>query len=205
MYQRNDSMVLLLAYMGVHRIKLRITVKNCFYNCYNLAINGFNHKILTGNTPDFVLAFKLATSSQIAYDIILTTAMTWTLQRARVGSKRTDHVVKLLMLFIINTNLLTTILSIVGLVTFLVLPHATVYGAIGFILGKTYFNAFLSILNAREYLREKFDNSADIHPDFADAGWNHEDTEETATGTYELSPGEIRFASHKVGITREEA
>ncbi|KAH9484850.1 hypothetical protein JR316_0001752 [Psilocybe cubensis] len=135
MYQRNDSMVLLLAYMGVHRIKLRITVKNCFYNCYNLAINGFNHKILTGNTPDFVLGLC------------------------------NEHELEV----------------------------------------KAYFNAFLSILNAREYLREKFDNSADIHPDFADAGWNHEDTEETATGTYELSPGEIRFASHKVGITREEA
>ncbi|PPQ93000.1 hypothetical protein CVT25_000201 [Psilocybe cyanescens] len=120
-----------------------------FASYVDLAINGFNHKILTGNTPDFIID---------SYS----------------SSPRAANV------------------------QFLVLPHATVYGAIGFLLGKTYFNSFLAILNSREYLREKFDNSDDmVYPDFADPDCNHGETEETATGTYELSVGELRFASQK--------
>ncbi|KAF5319731.1 hypothetical protein D9619_008826 [Psilocybe cf. subviscida] len=97
----------------------------------DLAINGFNHRILTGNTPDFVQAFKLATCSQIAYDVLVTSMMTWNLQRARVGIRS---------------------------------------------------------LNAREYLREKFDNNPPsiVYPEFV-ASPNHALSEETTTGLYELS------------------
>ncbi|KAF4612788.1 hypothetical protein D9613_011741 [Agrocybe pediades] len=223
-----STQVFLLADMGHYCFKLFKKVSNRFHSAHamlvgatsleilnralisatittDLAINGFNHKILTGNTPDFILAFKLATSGQIAYDVIVTAAMTWSLQRARMGIKRKDHVIRIITLFTINTNLLTTLLAIAGLVTFLTLPHATVYGGIGFLLGKTYFNSFLAVLNARDYLREKFDSAGNTHvayPEFSD-GAVEGDTEDTMSAPYALtSLSDMRFAPAKVDTHR---
>jgi hypothetical protein len=59
----------------------------------DVAITGFNHRLLSVNTPEFIvsvfplhfiklyrpiyikLAFKLATTSQVAFDVIMTVAM----------------------------------------------------------------------------------------------------------------------------------
>ncbi|KAF4610339.1 hypothetical protein D9613_010634 [Agrocybe pediades] len=178
----------------------------------DLAINGFTHKILTGNTPGFTLAFKLATSSQITYDVIVTAAMTWSLQRARMGIKRhcairpcrKDHVIQIITLFMINTNLLTTLLAIAGLVTFLTLPNATVYGGIEFLLGKTCFNSFFAVLNARDYMREKFDSDGStsaVYPEFRDDEYRGE-TGDTLSGPYELaSLPDMTFCSVKAKAT----
>lgn len=113
---------------------------------------------------DEKLAYKLSTSSRIAFDVMITIAMTITLRRARSESvgpnPSTDHIIRILILFTVNTNLMTTCFSISELVTFLALPQATVYGGVGFLLTKTYFNSFLALLNSREYLREKLDGTA---------------------------------------------
>ncbi|KAK0193461.1 hypothetical protein F5146DRAFT_1030746 [Armillaria mellea] len=88
------------------------------------------------------------------------------LHRARSGRRQSDHVITLLTLFTVNTNLITT--------SFVVFPNAAIYGGISLLLGKSYLNTFLAILNAREYLREKLDPSMSIpeaqssHPVFAE-------------------------------------
>ncbi|KAF9561265.1 hypothetical protein CPC08DRAFT_442737 [Agrocybe pediades] len=158
-----------------------------FASNIDLAINGFTHKILTGNTPGFTLAFKLATSSQITYDVIVTAAMTWSLQRARMGIKRKDHVIQIITLFMINTNLLTTLLAIAE-----------------FLLGKTCFNSFLAVLNARDYMREKFDSDGStsaVYPEFRDDEYRGE-TGDTLSGPYELaSLPDMTFCSVKAKAT----
>jgi len=127
----------------------------------DLAVQGFIHRLLTSNTPPFILAYKLSTSTRIAFDVMVTIALTISLHLARskggLKNSRTDHVITIMTLFTVNTNLITTCLSISELVTFLALPKATVYGGIGFLSTKTYSNTFLAVLNSRDYLREKFD------------------------------------------------
>ncbi|KAF9559043.1 hypothetical protein CPC08DRAFT_819002 [Agrocybe pediades] len=158
-----------------------------FGSYIDLAVNGFTQESPDGNTPGFILAFKLGTSAQVAYDVIVTTAMTWSLQRSRMGIKRKDHVIRIITLFTINTNLITTLFAIGGLVTFLTLPRATVYAGIEFILGKTNFNSFLAMLNARDYLREMFDNAGNTstaYPQFHNAAYKGE-SGETTPGPYD--------------------
>ncbi|KAF4564796.1 Condensin complex subunit [Pleurotus pulmonarius] len=116
-----------------------------FGSSIDLAINGFNHRLLTVNTPDFILSYKLSACSRFVFDVFITLAMTWTLYRSRSGVKRSDHVIKLLIMFTVNTNLLTTLLSISELVTFLALPNATIYGGLGFLSPKLH--AFLSLFH----------------------------------------------------------
>ncbi|KAK0218332.1 hypothetical protein EDD85DRAFT_358883 [Armillaria nabsnona] len=126
-------------------------------------IVGSQHTLQTPNSPEFSLAVKLSASSGIAFDIIVTLAMITSLHQARSGISRSDHVITLLTLFTVNTNLVSTLLSVGSLVTFLVLPDATIYGGISFLLEKSYLNSFLAILNSRDYLREKLDPSMSIH------------------------------------------
>ncbi|KAK0434318.1 hypothetical protein EV421DRAFT_1840627 [Armillaria borealis] len=128
-----------------------------------MGIIGSQHLLQTPNSPDFALAVTLSISSGIAFDVIVTLAMSISLHRARSGISRSDHVITLLTLFTVNTNLISTLLSVGSLVTFLVLPHATIYGGISFLIEKSYVNSFLAILNSRDYLREKLDPSMSIH------------------------------------------
>ncbi|PBL04114.1 hypothetical protein ARMGADRAFT_43347 [Armillaria gallica] len=143
-----------------------ITVPLALFNFASyiaMGLTGSQHRLLTPNSPGFSLAVKLSISSGIAVDVILTLAMIISLHRARSGISRSDHVITLLTLFTVNTNLISTLLSVGSLVTFLVLPDATIYGGISFLLEKSYLNSFLSILNSRDYLREKLDPSMSLH------------------------------------------
>ncbi|KAJ3565271.1 hypothetical protein NP233_g7738 [Leucocoprinus birnbaumii] len=145
-----------------------------FGTSIDLAITGFNHRLLQVNTPDFILAYKLSASSRIVFDVFVTFALTLSLYRTKSGVKKTDHIIKLLILFTVNTNLITTyffipfglndvylicdsLLSMAELATFLVLPKATIYGGIGFLGPKTYFNTVLASLNSRDWMRHKLD------------------------------------------------
>ncbi|KAF8170376.1 hypothetical protein BJ912DRAFT_1084707 [Pholiota molesta] len=151
---------------------------------------GFNHRLLSVNTPQFILAFKLATTSQVAFDVIMTVAMMITLHRAQSNIRSTKHVIVIIMLFTVNTNLLSTIISISALATFLSLPNATVYGGLGFLLGKSYFNAFFAILNSREFLSEKL-----AHTTVTIDHLPGDSSETTATG-YEMATADMSFRTN---------
>ncbi|KAF8169950.1 hypothetical protein BJ912DRAFT_933557 [Pholiota molesta] len=156
----------------------------------DVAITGFNHRLLSVNTPEFILAFKLATTSQVAFDVIMTVAMMITLHRAQSNIRSTKHVIVIIMLFTVNTNLLSTIISISALATFLSLPNATVYGGLGFLLGKSYFNAFFAILNSREFLSEKL-----AHTTVTLDHLPGDSSETTATG-YEMATVDMSFRTN---------
>lgn len=137
-----------------------------------LSIFGFRHHFFAVNSSDFTLSWKISASSGIAFDVIMTIAMTLSLYRCRsLGMKRSNHVIIILILLTVNTNLVTTLISIGALVTYLVLPNATIYGGVYLLLSKSYLNSFLAILNSREFLREKMDHHSQSGqlsiPDFA--------------------------------------
>ncbi|KAK0434369.1 hypothetical protein EV421DRAFT_1840961 [Armillaria borealis] len=152
-------------------LELTSSTFQCAASSIALSIFGYRHRLLTVNTPEFTLSWKISASSGIAFDVITTMAMTLSLYRSRSGMKRSNHVITILILFTVNTNLVTTLLSIGALVTYLVLPNATIYGGITFISSKSYLNSFLAILNSREFLREKMDHQSQPGqssiPDFA--------------------------------------
>ncbi|THV04717.1 hypothetical protein K435DRAFT_159457 [Dendrothele bispora CBS 962.96] len=85
---------------------------------------------------------------------MITISMSFSLLRSR-GSKRTNRVVKFLIVFIVNTNLTSTLLSTGGLVTVLVFPKTKIYSAFVIPLPNVYLNSFLGVLNSREYLQKK--------------------------------------------------
>ncbi|KAK0218391.1 hypothetical protein EDD85DRAFT_1029311 [Armillaria nabsnona] len=144
-----------------------------------LSIFGFRDHLFTGpgHAPDLTLSWKISGSSGIAFDVITTMAMTLSLYRWRsLTMKRSNHVIVMLIVLIVNTNLITTLLSIGALITYLVLPNGTIYGGLYLLLSNLSqfvsgdvsdfrFQFKLSLphlccpsLNSREFLREKMDH-----------------------------------------------
>ncbi|SJK99747.1 uncharacterized protein ARMOST_03058 [Armillaria ostoyae] len=154
---------------------ITISVSLAFLNFASyicLSIFGFRQHFVGVNSPDLTVAWKISASSGITFDVITTMAMTLSLYRCRsLGTKRSNHVIVILILFTVNTNLVTTFLSIGGLITYLVLPDSTIYGGFYLLLYKSYLNSFLAILNSRDFLREKMDHHSQPGqssiPDFA--------------------------------------
>ncbi|KAI0794838.1 hypothetical protein C8Q75DRAFT_730701 [Abortiporus biennis] len=84
--------------------------------------------------------------------------------KKRTGFKQTDSVLSILMRYAIHTALLTSVLAIASMITFLVKPNTMIFVAFFVILPKFFLNSVLATLNARDDLREKFqkENSASI-------------------------------------------
>ncbi|PBL04035.1 hypothetical protein ARMGADRAFT_1004704 [Armillaria gallica] len=152
---------------------IAVVVSLAFLN-FGLSIFGFRQHFFTDNSPDLTLSWKISGSSGIAFDVITTMAMTLSLYRWRsLTMKRSNHVIVMLIVLIVNTNLITTL--------YLVLPNGTIYGGLYLLLYKSYLNSFLAILNSREFLREKMDHQSQPGqssiPDFA----AHTPTDATST------------------------
>ncbi|OCH90217.1 hypothetical protein OBBRIDRAFT_826083 [Obba rivulosa] len=92
--------------------------------------------------------------ANVAADILIASSLCIVLWRMRSGIPRSDSLLRVLMMYSINTGLLTSICEIATLVTYFTCTKLTVYLALFFILPKLLLNAFLASLNARQHLRE---------------------------------------------------
>jgi len=71
--------------------------------------------------------------------------------------------IHLIIIATVNTNLITTLLSLAQLITFLAFPPTAQYWAgITLVLPKSYMNCFLATLNYRDYLQKKLENNTAI-------------------------------------------
>ncbi|TFK33459.1 hypothetical protein BDQ12DRAFT_738775 [Crucibulum laeve] len=77
------------------------------------------------------------------------------LQRSRTGIKSTDSLLNVLMLYSINTGLLTSICATACFITFAIWPHEFIYMGIYFTLSKLFVNNLLAGLNSRASLRRR--------------------------------------------------
>ncbi|PBL04005.1 hypothetical protein ARMGADRAFT_1004675 [Armillaria gallica] len=145
---------------------IAVVVSLAFLN-FGLSIFGFRDHLFTGpgHAPGLTLSWKISDASGIVFDVITTMAMTLSLYRWQsLTMKRSNHVIVMLIVLIVNTNLITTL--------YLVLPHGSIYGGLYLLL----YN-----LNSREFLREKMDHQSQPGqssiPDFA----AHTNTDATST------------------------
>ncbi|KAL5520987.1 hypothetical protein ACEPAG_8909 [Sanghuangporus baumii] len=98
----------------------------------------------------------------VASDLWCALCLCYYLAKDRTGF-RTSKTLKTLTLYIISTGLLTSICSICCLVLITTMPHSYSYIAVYFCLSKLYFNGFLGMLNARNYLREGISQVGSSH------------------------------------------
>ncbi|KAL4075733.1 hypothetical protein J3A83DRAFT_2027255 [Scleroderma citrinum] len=88
-----------------------------------------------------------------ASDVMIAGCLCYLLQKSRTGFRRSDTMITRLIIFSVNTGLLTSILAISSLITISVWPNAFIYISFYFCLGRMYCNSLLATLNARRIIR----------------------------------------------------
>lgn len=88
-----------------------------------------------------------------AGDILITVFLCTFLHQSRTGFHQSDTLINKLMLFSINTGLLTSVCAVMSLVSIIVWPDTFIYIAFYFCLGRLYCNSLLATLNVRKSIR----------------------------------------------------
>ncbi|KAF8970224.1 hypothetical protein BDZ97DRAFT_1754216 [Flammula alnicola] len=96
----------------------------------------------------------LRLSSAAVCDTAIAISLSYFLHKKRTGFKRSDEAINHLILFSINSGLLTSVTSIASLITYLVIPRAWVYTALCFLISRLYATTFLCSLNSRQILMQ---------------------------------------------------
>jgi len=97
-----------------------------------------------------------------AADVFIAATLVSLLQRSRTGFRRSDTMITRLIIFVVNTGVLTSICAIGSLVSLIVSPKTLIYAAFYYCLGRLYTNSLIATLNARkgviQAIEERTDN-----------------------------------------------
>ncbi|RDX44032.1 hypothetical protein OH76DRAFT_1123804 [Lentinus brumalis] len=91
----------------------------------------------------------------VSVDIILTTTLIVILLRSRTGFKRTDSTLGVIVVYTVNTGLLTSIVGLFCFVFAIILPGNIIYIGISIVGTKLYANSVLAVLNSRRALSNR--------------------------------------------------
>jgi hypothetical protein len=82
-------------------------------------------------------------------DILIAGSLCYLLHGSRTGFRRTDALVTTLIVYAINRCLLTSVVAVLEVIVFSVMPNSLWFLAIDFVIGKLYANSLLATLNSR--------------------------------------------------------
>ncbi|KAJ3575537.1 hypothetical protein NP233_g1041 [Leucocoprinus birnbaumii] len=91
-------------------------------------------------------------------DILIASSLVYLLHSARTGFKRSDTMINKLIVFVVNTGVLTTLCAIASLICLVASSRTLIYASFYFCIGRFYVNSFLATLNARTSITDKIDN-----------------------------------------------
>jgi len=118
------------------------------------AIRAFRIRAFADTGEISWLLYSSLGAGVIADCLIAISLCVWLL-RIRTGFKRTDSLLNVLMLYSINTGMVTSLCAIVCFATYAITPNRFYYVATSFVLSKLNVNCLLASLNARSPLRDQ--------------------------------------------------
>ncbi|KAF8879136.1 hypothetical protein BD779DRAFT_1163234 [Infundibulicybe gibba] len=86
----------------------------------------------------------------VVIDVLIAGTLCVLLYRARTGFKKSDSIINRLMIFVVNTGVLTSCCAIASLFSLLLSPNTLIYATFYFCIGRLYTNSLLATLNARK-------------------------------------------------------
>jgi len=124
-----------------------------------LAVKGFA-SLTFAHLQSMAWMLYLGLGLMTAGDFCFAVSLCYYLRKSKHGgNKQTRSMVNILMIYAINTGLITSIFSLTSFITFAALPNTYVFLTMYFPLSKLYANALLATLNARDWLRAGIDNA----------------------------------------------
>ncbi|RPD56867.1 hypothetical protein L227DRAFT_578531 [Lentinus tigrinus ALCF2SS1-6] len=88
-------------------------------------------------------------------DTIITAALIYSLHRSRTGFESTDTLIDTLIMYTINTGLLTDVFNMASFICAIVMPDNLIYAGIVIVSSKLYANTVMTVLNSRKSLASK--------------------------------------------------
>ncbi|KAG7443913.1 uncharacterized protein BT62DRAFT_304616 [Guyanagaster necrorhizus] len=88
-----------------------------------------------------------------AGDVFIAGTLCLLLHRSRTGFQNSDTMINKLILFAVNTGLLTSLCAVASLISILTAPNTFIYITFFFCMGRLYSNSLLATLNARKRIR----------------------------------------------------
>ncbi|OBZ76997.1 hypothetical protein A0H81_03426 [Grifola frondosa] len=104
---------------------------------------------------DFTWLICTTLGLSVASDALITIALCFSLQKSRTGYKRTDSLIDILMVYAINTGLLTTLFTLATLICAALMPENLIYFAILTVVTKLHPNSLLAVLNSRRSIVDR--------------------------------------------------
>ncbi|KAF9474071.1 hypothetical protein BDN70DRAFT_936930 [Pholiota conissans] len=92
-------------------------------------------------------------------DISIAASLCILLNKSRTGFKKSDSIINRLIIFVVNTGVLTTCCAIASLICLIASSKSLIYASFYFCIGRLYTNSFLATLNARRSFQSNFDDS----------------------------------------------
>ncbi|KAJ6529903.1 hypothetical protein DFH09DRAFT_153781 [Mycena vulgaris] len=114
-----------------------------------LAMEAGTYERLLSISPLTISINALSTGA----DVIITSTLCFMLQQTRPASLETETMINRLILFTINTGLLTSLCAIASLISLIASPRTLIYASFYFCIGRLYSNSLLASLNARAVIR----------------------------------------------------
>ncbi|KAH8829263.1 hypothetical protein DL96DRAFT_1040808 [Flagelloscypha sp. PMI_526] len=90
-----------------------------------------------------------------AVDVLISGSLVIFLALSRTGFRQTDSVISKLILFFVNTGLVTSLCAVASIIALLARPRALIYAVFYFCIGRLYCNSLLAVLNGRENLHTR--------------------------------------------------
>jgi len=137
-------------------VSIAVTSLLVFCSSMSFTSLGIHYKSFSNFTKIQYLLY-MAFGSGVVADTIIAAALCIVLTTRRTGFRQTDSLVNVLMVYTINTGVMTSVVAILCLVLFAIMPHNYIFLALFFNLSKLYLNALLATLNARTSLRDQMD------------------------------------------------
>ncbi|KAA1465967.1 hypothetical protein DENSPDRAFT_4150 [Dentipellis sp. KUC8613] len=137
----------------------------------------------------------------VATDISIAAILCGLLHGSRTGFRRTDNMINKLMIFSVNTGLLTSIDAVCSLAFVVAFPHKLIYVCFFFCLGRLYSNSLLGTLNFRKVFRENTTHEDSVSGGVALGTMNRGQASVNALGQVSIS----RDIAIKIDTTKEYA
>ncbi|KIP07803.1 hypothetical protein PHLGIDRAFT_127401 [Phlebiopsis gigantea 11061_1 CR5-6] len=99
--------------------------------------------------------FTTGLSISASVDVITAVSLCFYLQKRRTGFSSMDHIIDSIMVYTVETGMLTSIATIASFICWLTMPQNFIFLAFHFCITKLYANSFLASLNARQLLKER--------------------------------------------------
>ncbi|TDL20307.1 hypothetical protein BD410DRAFT_377107 [Rickenella mellea] len=114
-------------------------------------------KSLLGLRP-LVPLFYANFASGVLADLHVAISLCYFLWKSKTGFRRTDSLIATLVIYTVNTGMITALDASAGLITYAVMPYNEIFVAFYLVLSKLYLNSYLASLNARDALRGALEN-----------------------------------------------